>query len=71
MQRFITIKTWAKLSGMKRESAYKRLKSGRLEYSPYCEMPAIDIYEFPPTRTKCVAAPPPVKRDLPEWCYDN
>jgi len=70
MQRFVTIKTWAKLAGMKRESAYKRLKSGRLEYSPYCEMPAIDLEEFPASRIRCAAAPPSVKRDLPDWCYD-
>jgi hypothetical protein len=71
MQRFVTIKTWAKMAGMLRTSAYKRLKSGRLEYSKYCEMPAIDIEEFPPTRTRCVSAPPAVKRDLPDWCYDD
>jgi predicted DNA-binding transcriptional regulator AlpA len=70
MSRFITIKTWAKLAGMKRESAYKRIKSGRLEYSSYCEMPAIDIEEFPPTRTRSVSTPPPIKRNLPDWCYD-
>jgi len=70
MKRFITIKTWAELAGMKRESAYKRLKSGRLEYSPYCEMPAIDIEEFPPTRTRYVASKPIIKRLMPDWCYD-
>jgi hypothetical protein len=69
MNRFVTITTWAKLAGVKRESAYKRLKSGRLQYSAYCEMPAIDIEEFPPGKMRHVAAAPAVKRSLPEWCY--
>jgi predicted DNA-binding transcriptional regulator AlpA len=70
MQRFVRVKTWAKLAKMKRESVYKRIKSGRLAYSKYCEMPAIDIEEYPPTRTRYISLPPPIKRDLPDWCYD-
>lgn len=70
MNRFVTIKTWANLAGIKRESAYKRLKSGRLEYSHYCEMPAIDLEEFQASRIRCVASPPPIKKELPDWCYD-
>ena len=70
MNRFVTIKTWANLAGIKRESAYKRLKSGRLEYSHYCEMPAIDLEEFPASRIRYVASPLPIKKELPDWCYD-
>jgi len=70
MNRFVTIKTWAKLAGINRESAYKRLKSGKLEYSAFCEMPAIDLEEFPASRIRYVASPPPIKKELPDWCYD-
>jgi hypothetical protein len=58
MQRFVTIKTWAKLSGINRESAYKRLKSGKLEYSKFCEMPAIDLSEFPPNKLRHTPSEP-------------
>lgn len=52
MNRFLTIKSWAKLAGINRESAYKRIKSGKLKYSEHCEMPAIDIEEFPPNKLR-------------------
>ena len=58
MSRFVTIKTWAKLAGINRESAYKRLKSGKLKYSKYCEMPAIDIEEFLPCRLRNIPTEP-------------
>ena len=48
MQRFITIGTWAKLAGITREGAYKRLKSGKLKISEYCEHPLIDTNVYPP-----------------------
>ena len=48
MQRFITIGTWAKLAGITREGAYKRIKSGKLKVSEYCEHPLIDINDYPP-----------------------
>lgn len=70
MKRFVTIDTYAKMCGIKRTSVYKRIKSGKLSYSPYCEMPAIDIEEYPPNRFRCNPKPPKVKRDLPNWCYD-
>lgn len=70
MKRFVTIKTWAKLAGINRESVYKRIKSGKLAYSDYCEMPAIDLEEYPPGKRRHVSAPPAVKRDLPDWVYE-
>jgi hypothetical protein len=60
-KRFVTISTWAKLAGVQRTSAYKLLKSGRLKYSPLCEMPAIDLTEYPPIKRRW-KRPEPDKR---------
>lgn len=69
MTRFVTVTTWAKMAKINRVSAHKLIKSGSLEYSSYCEMPAIDLEEFPPGRIRHVSVEPVIKRDLPDWCY--
>jgi predicted DNA-binding transcriptional regulator AlpA len=62
--------TYAQLCGIKRESVYKRIKAGTLSISEYCEHPLIDTEEFPPGRMKSKPSKPPVKRELPDWCYE-
>jgi predicted DNA-binding transcriptional regulator AlpA len=70
MHRFVTIGTYAKLCGVTREAIYKRIKAGTLTVSEYCEHPLIDTEEFPPGRMKSKPSKPPVKRELPDWCYE-
>ena len=69
MNRFVTIDTYAKMCGILRTSVYKRLKSGKLSYSKYCEMPAIDLEEYPPNKFRCEVKEP-VKKTMPSWMYD-
>jgi hypothetical protein len=56
--RFVTISTYAKLCGINRESVYKRLKSGKLSVSEYCEHPLIDLEEYPPNKQRHKVEPP-------------
>lgn len=68
--RFVQINTYAKLCGVTVDAISKRILRGKLQVSEYCEMPAIDLEEYPPNRLKQKTTLPPVKRTLPDWCYD-
>jgi len=69
MHRFVTISTYARLCKINRESVYKRIKSGRVQVSSFCEHPLIDIEEYPPNRSRQKIDKPIAKRDLPDWAY--
>ena len=67
--RFVTISSYAKLCKINRESVYKRIKSGKLQVSEYCEHPLIDLEEYPPNKVRCEKKPVEVAL-MPSWMYD-
>jgi len=71
MRRFVMIKTYASLCGISVDGVLKRIQRGKLNYSIFCEMPAIDVEEYPPNIKKVKKVTlPEINKTYPPWMYD-